>query len=159
DLHEALAHEMAYVHLDPGGRLVDRPPALRDLPLRRLVGDPFALTRRPAISSVSTLVLRAGPDPSFLLHRRDAASVAIAGGMLHIIPSGIFQPSSSLPAAKDADFDLFRNIEREISEELLGNPEHDGHGRPIDYTAETFATLDAARDAGRLRAWYVGAGL
>lgn len=157
--HEALAHETAHIALDADGHPTPRPPAMRALPFRRLIGDPFDLTRRPSISSVSTLVIRAGSQPSFLLHRRDSTAVAIAGSMIHVIPTGVFQPSSVLPAAVRDDFDLWRNLQRELSEELLGNDEHDGNGHPVDYTAEPFAWLDAARAAGSMRASLLGVGL
>src|SRR5690606_27516803 len=64
-----------------------------------------------------------------------------------------------LPAAQTADFNLWRNLQREFSEELLGNAEHDGHGRPVDYLGEPFAGLDAARSDGRMRVWVLGVAL
>jgi hypothetical protein len=86
--------------------------------------------------AVSTLTIRRDGDRAeFLMHRRDPRAVAAAGGMLQVIPSGIFQPSSLLPAARAADFDLWRNIQRELAEELLGMAEADGHGQPVDYTS------------------------
>jgi hypothetical protein len=49
---------------------------------------------------------------------------------------------------------------REYSEEFLGNPEHDGDGPPIGYEAEEpFRTLDAARQAGRIRVFALGVGV
>jgi hypothetical protein len=49
---------------------------------------------------------------------------------------------------------------REYSEEFLGNPEHDGSGDPIDYAnEEPFRTLDAARQAGKVRVYCLGAGI
>lgn len=159
DHHEALAHEAAHVYLDVDGLPTGQTPALRALPFRRLIRDPFDLARRPSIASVSTLVIRGGDRPTFLLHRRDSSAVAIAGSMIHVIPTGVFQPSSILPAAKTADFDLWRNLQRELSEELLGNDEHDGNGHPVDYSAEPFAFLDEARATGSMRAMCVGVGL
>ncbi|GAA3243060.1 helix-turn-helix transcriptional regulator [Dactylosporangium siamense] len=159
DHHEALAHETAYVCLDADGQPTGRAPSLRELPFRRLVRDPFELGRRPSIASVSTLVVRAGSAPTFLLHRRDSSAVAIAGSLVHVVPTGVFQPSSILPAAKVADFDMWRNLQRELSEELLGDDEHDGNGQPVDYTVDPFAFLDAARAAGTMRASCVGVGL
>lgn len=159
DVNEVAAHEMAYVHLDPKGRPVAGVAHLRGLPFRRLVGDPFDFARRPIMPAVSTLTIRAGNQPSFILHRRDSRSVAMAGGMLQVIPSGIFQPSSVLPAAVAADFSLWRNIQREYAEELMGYPELDGDGQPISYEAPPFAELDAARAAGRLRLWCLGVAL
>ena len=52
-----------------------------------------------------------------------------------------------------SDFDLWRNMLREYSEELLGNPEHDGSsGEPIDYEAqEPFRTLNEGRRQGKVR--------
>ena len=159
DVNEAVSHETAYVALGADGTLA-REPAMRDLPFRRLVGDPFDLNRRVNMPSVDTLVIRRdGDEASFILHRRDSKAVTLAGGMLHVMPCGVFQPSSVLPEAVDADFDLWRNFQREFSEELLGNLEHGGDEQPVDYGAEPFATLDRARDAGQVALWCLGVGL
>ncbi|GGM27483.1 hypothetical protein GCM10011608_10310 [Micromonospora sonchi] len=159
DVFESLAHELAYADLDADGRPASH-PTLRDLPFRRLVGSPFDLGRRPVMPAVSTLTVRRdGDSAEFLMHRRDPRAVAAAGGMLQVIPSGIFQPSSLLPAARAADFDLWRNIQRELAEELLGMPEADGHGQPVDYTSGPFGVLDAARADGTARVWCLGVAL
>lgn len=156
DVCEALAHEMAYIH---GGPPADTRPHLRDLPLRHLVGDPFDLPRRPVLASINTLTVRGGDTPTFVLHNRTAGNVAMAGGTLHVMPCGVFQPSSVLPAAVGADFDLWRNMIREYSEEFLGNAEHGGDGQPADYTAEPLSGFERARTAGQVRAWCLGVGL
>lgn len=59
------------------------------------------------------------------------------------------------------DFDLWRNIVREYSEELLGSPEHDGsRSQPIDYDRwPLYRGLTRARDRGTLRAFCFGVGL
>jgi transcriptional regulator with XRE-family HTH domain len=159
DVFESLAHELAYVALDADG-LPGAHPSLRDLPFRRLVGSPFDLSRRPVMPAVSTLTIRRDGDRAeFLMHRRDPRAVAAAGGMLQVIPSGIFQPSSLLPAARAADFDLWRNIQRELAEELLGMPEADGHGQPVDYSSGPYGVLDAARADGAVRVWCLGVAL
>ncbi|MFG1659111.1 helix-turn-helix domain-containing protein [Micromonospora chersina] len=159
DVFEPVAHELAYVALDADGHPA-ADPTLRDLPYRRLVGDPFAFARRPVMPAVSTLTIRRDGDRAeFLLHRRDPRAVAAAGGMLQVIPSGIFQPSSLLPAAREADFDLWRNIQREFSEELLGMAEADGHGQPVDYASGPFAVLDQAQAEDRLRVACLGVAL
>lgn len=48
---------------------------------------------------------------------------------------------------------------REYSEELLGNPEHDGDGPPIDYEAEPFGPLDDAIRQGQAKAFCLGVGI
>lgn len=160
DVFESVAHELAYAALDETGGVRGRGPVMRDLPYRRLVGDPFDLSRRPVMPAISTLTIRRDGDRAeFLMHRRDPRAVAAAGGMLQVIPSGIFQPSSILPAARAADFDLWRNVQRELAEELLGMPECDGHGRPVDYGAGPFAVLDQARQAGAVRVHCLGVAL
>jgi hypothetical protein len=160
DINEAVAHETAYSYLTNQGELRAAKPTMRELPFRRLVGNPFDTSRRPILPAISTLTVRNGQTgPSFLLHRRDAQNVASAGGMLQVIPSGMFQPSSVMPGTQKADFDLWRNIMREYSEELLGNPEHDGDGQPVRYDTEPFATLDAARADGRLRVFCLAIGV
>ena len=64
--------------------------------------------------------------------------------MTHIIPAGVFQPSGIAPWNIRADFDIWHSILRELSEEFLGNPDHDGSAaEPIDYEAqEPFASLE-----------------
>ena len=112
--------------------------------------------------SIDTLTIRRGSQgsPSLVLHRRDSSHVSVAGGMLHVMPAGMFQPSSVLPAAQEADFDLWRNMMREYAEEFLGHDEHEGDGAPIDYAAtEPFAMLDEARDEGRIRVFCLGVAL
>ncbi|MEV5211295.1 helix-turn-helix transcriptional regulator [Micromonospora sp. NPDC053740] len=159
DVFEPTAHELAYVALDADGGLAER-PTLRDLPYRKLIGAPFTFARRPVMPAISTLTVRRDGDRAeFLMHRRDPRAVAAAGGMLQVIPSGIFQPSSILPAARALDFDLWRNVQREFSEELLGMPECDGHGRPVDYTSGPFAVLDEARASGQLSVHCLGVAL
>ncbi|MFD6565430.1 helix-turn-helix transcriptional regulator [Micromonospora profundi] len=159
DVFEPTAHELAYVALDGDGNLAAH-PQVRDLPYRRLIGSPFDFGRRPVMPAVSTLTIRRdGGRAEFLMHRRDPRAVAAAGGMLQVIPSGIFQPSSLMPAARAADFSIWRNIQREFSEELLGMPECDGHGRPVDYGSGPFAQLDQARADGRLSVHCLGVAL
>lgn len=159
DVFESTAHELAYAALDEQGAVRGR-VALRDLPYRRLIGNPFDLARRPVMPAISTLTIRRDGDTAeFLMHRRDPRAVAAAGGMLQVIPSGVFQPSSILPAARQADFDPWRNVQRELAEELLGMPECDGHGRPVDYGAGPFAVLDEARQAGAVRVHCLGVAL
>jgi len=159
DVNEVLAHEVAYVHLGDEPSQPTRATPMRDLPYRRLVDNPFDLTRRPVMPAISTLTIRGGSSPSFILHRRDPKSVAMAGGMLQVIPSGIFQASSLHPAAVREDFSLWRNIQREYAEELLGFAEHDGDGQPISYATEPFASMDRERAAGRIRIWCLGVAL
>ena len=157
DMYEAVAHEMAYVHLTENGSVGPGRPVKRNLPLRKLIGDPFDLGRRTVLPSIDTLTIRRdGADASFVLHQRDARSVAVAGGMLQVIPSGVFQPSSVLPGSLETDFSLWRNMMREYSEELLGNAEHDGDGAPVRYGDEPFAWFDRARRDGRIRVWCLG---
>jgi hypothetical protein len=59
------------------------------------------------------------------------------------------------------DFDLWRNIVRELSEELLGTPEHDGsRSSPIDYDGwGLYRVLEAARQQGRLAVYCLGIAL
>ena len=155
DVCEALAHETAMQHLSDGGRLT--PASWKELPLRRLLGDPFDFSRRPVMPSTDTLTIRAEPaGASFVLHYRDSNSVASSGGMLGLIPAGAFQPSTARREGSHADFDLWRNIMREYSEELLGNSEYIGGGARINYNNEPFRSLDKGLRAGKIRAFCFG---
>jgi hypothetical protein len=110
DVSEALAHEAAAAALD--GELT----WLR-LPFRALVGDPLDLARRAVNPGIVTVTIRRDAVRSagtFLLLRRDPTRVG--GGHYSLVPAGEFQPIGGL------DGDLWRNIVREYSEELLGQP-------------------------------------
>ncbi|MPZ26497.1 MAG: hypothetical protein GEV12_08570 [Micromonosporaceae bacterium] len=159
DVCEALGHEYAAAAIgasDGGG------PGWHQLPLRALVVDPFDLASRVVVPAVTTLTIRVDHgQPSFLLHWRDPTRVATAGGMYDVIPAGEFQPSSVGRWDRVNDFNLWRNIVREFSEELLGAPEHDGsRGAPIDYDRwPLYQRLQAARQERRLTVTCLGVGL
>ena len=157
DVGEACAHEYVAAMLEPAG------PVGRQ-PLRRAVGDPCDPRRRRINVAVSTLTLRydRGADAaSFLVHRRDGAAVGHAGGMLQVLPVGIFQPSGTGPDDVRNDFSLWRCMVREFAEELLGEPEvHGPDGAPVDYAGWPFAArLTAALQAGQVRAHCLGIGV
>ena len=159
DTNEALAHETALHHLtrDAHDELTLTKPSWRRLTFRRLVGDPFDLTRRPLMGTVGTLTIRAGESPCVVLHKRDGANVAGGGGMIHLLPAGIFQPSSVMPESVANDFSLWCNVQREYAEELLGHDEYDGTGGPIVYSnTELFATMDDSLASGALRVYCLG---
>ena len=119
-----------------------------------------AYGRRAVLPSINTLTIRNSSDgPTFVLHQRSSEDVAVAAGMLHVMPAGVFQPSSIEPGAQAADFDLWRNIMREFSEEFLGNPEHDGDSAPARYDQEPLASLDRAYRAGDIRIYLLGVAL
>jgi hypothetical protein len=65
------------------------------LPLRRHIAGPFDLLARPMLPSINTLTIRTDPIDGhrMYLHRRDAKATAVAGGMFHVIPAGVFQPA------------------------------------------------------------------
>lgn len=165
DVSEAVGHELAAACLAHGAEPPRTAAALRDaLPFRSLIGDPFDPTRRAVIPAITTLTIRLRrypAEPSFLLHWRDPAKVATAGGMYDVIPAGEFQPASVALWDRRNDFDLWRNIVREYSEELLGTPEHDGtRSRPIDYDGwPLYQELETAKQAGTLSPFLLGVGL
>jgi hypothetical protein len=159
DINEALAHETALHHLarDAAGDESVCRPSWRNLAFRKLIGDPFDLSRRPLMGAIGTLTIRAGESPSMILHQRDGGGVAGGGGMTHLLPAGIFQPCSVMPESVANDFSIWRNIQREYAEELLGQAECDGSGRPLDYAnVEPFATMDQGLADGRIRVYCLG---
>jgi transcriptional regulator with XRE-family HTH domain len=163
DTSEAIGHEIAAACMPEG--IPSSPQCLvGHLPMRDLVGDPFDLHRRAVIPAITTLTIRLRrypAAPSFLLHWRNPAAVATAGGVYDAIPAGEFQPSNVALWDRRNDFDLWRNITREYSEELLGAPEYDGHRtEPIDYDAwPLYQQMEKAHDAGTVTAWLLGIGL
>jgi hypothetical protein len=114
--------------------------------------------------AIETLTLRRQRDTgkaTFFLHWRDPAKVATAAGIYGLIPAGEFQPSSVAVWDMKNDFNLWRSMVREFSEELLGEPEHDGSsGVPIDYDNwPLYRDLQKARGEDRVTAYCLGIGL
>jgi transcriptional regulator with XRE-family HTH domain len=157
DISEAIGHEIAEVRSRKNGQITSR-----DLPFRSLIDDPFDFRRRAVLPAITTLTLRRGRNSeTFLLHWRDPRKVATAAGIYDVIPAGEFQPSSIAPHDLINDFDIWRNIVREFSEELLGTPEHDGtRSAPIDYESwALYRDLSKARAEGKATAVCLGAGV
>jgi transcriptional regulator with XRE-family HTH domain len=164
DLSEALGHEMAIACMAYHGELPTTAALSGRLPFRDLIGDPFATDRRAIVPAITTLTIRLRRHPlppTFLLHWRDPARVATAGGTYDVIPAGEFQPSSVALWDRSADFDLWRNVVREYAEEVLGAPEHDGtRSAPIDYEAwPLYCELDRALADGTMSAHLLGLAL
>ncbi|MGH8351638.1 MAG: hypothetical protein ACRES5_34590, partial [Pseudomonas sp.] len=82
-------------------------------------------------------------------------------GQYGVVPAGEFQPASVSPDSLLPDLSMWRNIVREYSEELLGQPEHDGSsGRPLDYERwPFFRAMEQARERGGLRVYVLGVAL
>ncbi|MFE3442621.1 hypothetical protein ACFXNW_06300 [Nocardia sp. NPDC059180] len=162
NIAEPLAHELSNAVASIG--TVQHARIWRQLPLRKMLRhDPFRISDRVILPSIGTLLLRVADDGSarFLLHKRDTSAVAIAGGHYSLVPAGVFQPSSASPASIDEDLDLWRSIQREVAEELLGIEEAIGEtGVPIDYeNDEPFASFERARAEGDLAVWSLGWGI
>lgn len=160
DVSEAIGHEIAAAHMESEKYQAK----WADLPLRGLIGDPFDFQRRAVMPAIETLTLRrqrGTGDATFLLHWRDPAKVATAAGIYGLIPAGEFQPSSIARWDQENDFDLWRSMVREYSEELLGEPERDGSsGEPLDYENwSLYRTLQNARKEGRVSVYCLGIGL
>ena len=154
DTGEAAAHEYAGTDLGE----------LRRQTLRTAIGDPTDLTRRPVNVAVSALTLRHDPSSgsgTMPLHRRDPAKVGHAGGLVQVIPVGVFQPAGPEPWNVPNDLSLWRSMLREYAEELLGAPEHyDTTTGPFDYDAWPFAArMNSAVDAGHVRPYLLGLGV
>lgn len=159
DTGGAVAHEFAAAHLawtngapvQPGGTngaFVQRGER------RDAIGDPTDLARRPVNVAISAVVIRldrGAGEARFLAHRRDPERVAHAGGLLQVVPVGVFQPVSA--DTGEHDFSLWRCLQRELAEELLGEQETSG---PVDYDAWPF---ERERLAGRMRPFVLGMGV
>ncbi len=154
NVKQMVAHEFKRAWLRSGRQI----PSMDQLPLRTAIRDPFDPARLLMSPGVNTLTIRAGDEPSFVLHERDGGKVADGGGLCHVMPAGEFQPSSAEPEDVRNDLSVWRNIMRELSEEFLGNPEHDGSDSgPIDYTRDApFADFERARRQGAFRLWHYG---
>jgi hypothetical protein len=151
---EAVAHELA----DSARESAPGVASPSDLRFRARIGDPCDLLERRVVPAISALTVRRTPtDAAVVLHQRDAGQVAHGGGLYQVMPVGVFQPTATEPGNQGNDFDLWRCIAREYSEEFLGTPEVRG---PIDYDGWPFyRDLTAARTAGDVAAHLVGIGI
>jgi hypothetical protein len=151
---EAVAHELAVARRAGSVRMPD-------LPFRSLIGDPCDLSRRPVNVAVSALTIRrSAPDATFVLHRRDSANVAHGGGLYQVMPVGVCQPTGPGEGNRANDFDLWRSLAREYSEEFLGQPEHRGEDGPLDYEQwPFFRAIEEGREAGAVTAHWLGLGV
>jgi hypothetical protein len=130
--------------------------------LRKAMGNPVELENNPVHASIATLTLRyERPDEAtFFLHAR-GNDVLDGVRQSHVIPAGVFQPSSRAPSALQRDADIWLNIVREYVEELLAMPV----GREllsgqVDYRSqEPFAELLRLRELGAVRPYFLGVGL
>ena len=157
DVGGAVAHEYA------AAQFAASRGESRETPLRAALADPCDLTVRPSAMAVSALTLRydrATGAASFPLHFRDPGRVSHAGGMIQVVPVGIFQPSGEAPWNEANDFDLWRGMLREYAEELLGADEdHGSETAPIDYDRWPLARrMTTAREDGRIRSYCLGLG-
>jgi hypothetical protein len=157
DMSEALSHELS-------SAVMNGTPSWSEQPFRSLISDPYDLSLRSVNNSITTLTIRrdcATGRASFLLLRRDATKVVTGGGEYGLVPGGDFQPASISPDSLLLDLSIWRNMVREYSEELLGQPEHDGStGRPIDYERwPFFRSMQKARKRGELRVYVLGVAL
>ncbi|MFI0404586.1 hypothetical protein [Actinomadura sp. 3N508] len=133
---EAVAHELA--------------AGVDGLPLRARVGDPCDLERRTALHAITTATVTA--SGSYVLHWRDPAKVAHAGGLHQVMPVGVFQPLDDEPP------DLWACMVREYAEELLGMDEEYGEGF-VQSEWPFHRALTSAREEGRIRAHFLGLGV
>ncbi|MCP9953770.1 hypothetical protein [Actinomadura madurae] len=120
------------------------------LPLRTRVGDPCDLTRRAALPAITTVTVTTSAE--YVLHWRDPAKVAHAGGLYQVMPVGVFQPLG------DEAPDMWRCMVREYAEEFLGGAEDYGEGFVQDEWP-FHRTLTTARSEGRIRAFFLGLGV
>jgi hypothetical protein len=139
---ESVAHELA--------------AGVDGLPLRARIGDPCDLGRRPALPAITTVTVTASARTSgpirYVLHWRDPAKVAHAGGLHQVMPVGVFQP------LRDEAPDMWRCMVREYAEEFLGGGEDYGE----DFVQEEWPfhrTLADARTRGRIRPYFLGLGV
>ena len=162
DVARAAEHELAAIYREKPDLFESTGNPIDLLPFRKLIGDPFALGRRPVSLGLLALTIKRGrtaSDHSFLLHWRDPAKVAGSGGIYYVVPAGEFQPAGAELWNRYNDFDLWRGIVKEYSEELLGAAEYDSSAGPLDYENWAFyQQMCAARSTGKFGSWVLGFG-
>lgn len=94
----------------------------KDFPLRSAL-DVFTFDNRCVGIGISTIFIRKWPGQAKFLKHKRTKEMAEGMGTEHVIPAGTFQPRRLMPPQNDPDFSIYRNILRELGEELLGRAE------------------------------------
>jgi hypothetical protein len=94
----------------------------------------------------------------FVLLNRDPTKGGRGWRSVRGDPAGEFQPSCLAPAYTLDDPGLWRNIVRGYSEDLLGEPDHDGSsGQPVDHKCwPLYRTMQRTRESGQPQAYVLG---
>ena len=87
----------------------------------------FDFTNRSTVAGINTLLIVLNKnklgDHYYYFHKRQSKELAEGMNTFHVVPAGTFQPDSFNDNFHDRDFNLLRNILRELAEELLGKDE------------------------------------
>lgn len=133
------------------------------LPLRQAIGQPCGLRLNPVHAGVCTLTIVRGADGvhRFFLHDRNTTAVADGISQRHVVPAGVFQPSTDHPGAWHEDQDIWKNIIREACEEFLPDLDPiDSSSAPVDIeTIEPYATVMHQLRKGNIRCYFLGMGV
>ena len=126
---------------------------------RRIAGDPINLDQRCSYLGVATITLfgRDG-DYRFVMHQRDMRKVAVAEGLVTVVPAGEFEPSADSDTMIDKDFDIWKNIMREFNEELINPTEGSEQIKyQIDWEKDSpFKELNQLRNEGNIQVFFLG---
>jgi hypothetical protein len=133
------------------------------LPLRQAIGQPCGLRLNPVHAGVCTLTIVRGVDgvDRFFLHDRNRTAVADGIGQRHVVPAGVFQPSTDHPGAWLEDQEIWKNIVREACEEFLPDLDPiDSSSAPVDIeTVKPYATVMHQLCKGNIRCYFLGMGV
>lgn len=87
----------------------------------------FDFTNRSTVAGISTLLIVLNKNKQgkhyYYFHKRQSKELAEGMNTFHVVPAGTFQPDSFNDNFHDRNFNLLRNILRELAEELLGKDE------------------------------------
>jgi hypothetical protein len=133
------------------------------LTLRQAIGSPCDLQRNPVHAGVCTLTIVRGDDgvDRFFLMDRDRTAVADGIDQRHVVPAGVFQPSTDHPSAWHEDQDVWKNIVREACEEFLPDLDPvDSSSAAVELeTVEPYATVMRQGRSGHVRCYFLGIGI
>lgn len=116
--------------------------------------------RCPAVG-IATLVAYKEDDTNkyqLLVRRRAQKGVPIRAGLLHVIPSFMFQPTTTIGI--ESEYNVEHNILREFLEELYGRPEQRIDGDPKTlYRNKPVKEMRLLLTAGKAQLYFTGIGI
>ncbi len=132
-----------------------------DLKLRDNI-DIFDFSNRSCVIGIDTILLISNKRGNFFyFHKRAKKGLAEAMNTFHVVPAGTFQPRHTGDGWHKYEFSMYKNIMRELGEELLGKEEFEEMttGMKDVLEVEEIEYYHCLKESGKGNVYFLGMGL